>query len=209
VVAWVDVCTDGWMGVKLDLRDSLAQSKNLHFCKPCRDLNLRPLELQVGATSSAMLPPSAKALSSLVFIQILVYNWRERIWRIAGSAPTVDVTKQGCGLITDPITGRVNVLVTGGTTGPAGASVDVASTWIWDPITGQIKRMPDVPINVIAGNNLKVVEYNSYEDLVLQPDTGILYKFSIENGWTPISNQTPNLQDPAVFLVPKGLFKCI
>ena len=120
------------------------------------------------------------------------------------------MTYQGCGLIKDPVTGRFNVLVTGGVSGPLSpTSPDVSATWIWDPITGQIKALANAPTNLVSGNSLKVVEYSDYENLVLQPDTGIIYKFSVANGWTPIANLGKKIDDPAFFLVPKGLFTCL
>jgi len=79
----------------------------------------------------------------------LVYNWKNRNWRIAEQVPLLGFTLQGCGLIKNPSTGRNNVLVVGGT--PEQSVTPIPPTWLWDPSTGNIQNVSAFPTKATYG----------------------------------------------------------
>ena len=71
---------------------------------------------------------------------------------------------------------------------------------------GNIQLEPNLP----AGSNfIYGVSYTDYESLVINPATKTIYSFTLDGGWKPLATLPVQLIDPAVTLVPKGLFRCI
>jgi hypothetical protein len=70
----------------------------------------------------------------------MIYNWLDHAWRIESPVPIANVSYESCGLIKDPSTGRYNVLVAGGMiTSVTGQTSPSTSSWLWDPMTGNIQ----------------------------------------------------------------------
>ncbi len=127
-------------------------------------------------------------------------------WRIDSPVPTVNVTNQACSLIKDPSTGRVNVLVSGGVTPGASHDVPTTATWLWDPVTDNIKSTNNLPSGSLV---LNAISYTDYESLILSPTNKTIYSYTVNGGFQTLAPLPANLLEPIAMLVPKGLFHCI
>jgi hypothetical protein len=140
----------------------------------------------------------------------MVFNWLDHTWHNEGTAPFANVSFQACQRIKDPNTGRVNVLIVGGSvippqTPPLGTILPRSSkVWLWDPATGTIQFLPDSPPSHIH----RMVQYTDYKVLVMCSEVGWLYSFDVEGGWNKISQISNLYFDPIAFLVPRSHFPC-
>jgi hypothetical protein len=139
----------------------------------------------------------------------MVFNWLDHTWHNEGTVPFDNVSFQACGRIKDPNTGRVNVLVVGGSVippqKPSPDSPIPASrkVWLWDPTTGNIQFMPDSPAYYFH----RMIQYTDYKVIVMCPEAGWFYSFDVEGGWNKVGQINLYL-DPVAFLVPRSLFRC-
>ena len=141
----------------------------------------------------------------------MVFNWLDHTWHNKGMAPFANVSLQACGRIKDPSTGRDNVLVVGGSVfppqkpSPSTALPRSSKAWLWDPTTGNIQFMPDLPAYYCR----KMVQLTDYKVLVLCPEAGWIYSFDVEGGWNQVGQISTFYVDLVAMLVPKGHFRCL
>ena len=139
----------------------------------------------------------------------MVFNWLDHTWHNEGTVPFANVSYQACGLIKDPSTGRVNVMVVGGVVlpppGSSSSPIPSSKVWLWDPATGIIQLKADSPPAFFH----EMVQFTDYEVLVLCPQDGWVYSFNVEGGWNRVGQINQFYFDPVPLLVPKDLFRCI